>query len=146
MSELPKIVFPPGKVCNRAPFPLKRAGTDPKPLSEGRGSALGGMVATKAGSFRPTASETHPAQSAEPGGKSLFEFDFLVIYDHPSDYPAKYVVRKWRMVDCTPHATGEFWLFDKLWPARRMCAALGLHPIDEQESGNPDPVVLESWI
>jgi len=62
------------------------------------------------------------------------------VYDHPKDYPTKYVVR--RFVYDQP--TSDVWLYDNLEAARLWLLARGLvclrrHPHD-------DPVILETWL
>lgn len=65
------------------------------------------------------------------------------IYDHPSDQPDHFVVRKWVIGPGVAEPTGEFFLCDTLEQARREIpyglACLQRHP-------NDDPVIVETWI
>jgi hypothetical protein len=69
-----------------------------------------------------------------PEGLSLW-----VIYDHPSDYPNHYVVRRW--VGSFPDE--ECGLFERLADARRHVppGSVKIEPAD-----NDDPKILEIWL
>lgn len=77
-----------------------------------------------------------------------------VIYAHPSDYPAGFVIRKWfswafvwpggdRLVPARCPAQGAV-AYPTLELARRHCMSLGATCVPAYP--NDDPVIVESWI
>jgi len=93
----------------------------------------------------------------------------LVIYDHPSDYPTKWVVRQWLLhkydlynpmhamtelifVPTSKHKSVAYcqepvdppFLFDTLEEARAHASANGLSVLPRDEKD--DPNIVESWL
>jgi hypothetical protein len=70
--------------------------------------------------------------------------DILTVFDHPSDYPNHWVVRKSTIAGGIlvpdPHAH----LFSTLALARTHCADQGLAPVPRFASD--DPVIVEVWM
>lgn len=66
-----------------------------------------------------------------------------VIYDHPDDFPNKWVMRAWKVTKggCVP--TNMVWTFDTLDEVHAMipgaCARVERNPLD-------DPSIYEVWI
>lgn len=69
---------------------------------------------------------------------------YWVIYRHPSDYPDKYVARKWVMSagKCVP--TSEVKLADELAPLRLEMTRLGLIPFARWE--DDERPIVETWM
>jgi hypothetical protein len=70
---------------------------------------------------------------------SIDALDLFVVYDHPRDFPEKFVVRRWQGI--VP--TAEFALADSLEEARAKvpgdCVRIDRNPAD-------DPAILETWL
>jgi hypothetical protein len=66
-----------------------------------------------------------------------------VVYDNPSDFPGKFVARKWFILPDALEATQEYRIADTLEDVRaflpRGLTRLTRHPDDE-------PQIVESWI
>lgn len=75
--------------------------------------------------------------------KSVLEL--WTIYESPADYPGKFVVRKWGIIeDCNEPIADKFcYIEDSLIAARERI------PKDRYNLGrqpNDDPVIVETWI
>lgn len=68
------------------------------------------------------------------------------IYDHPKDYPDKYVLRRW-LCDKLPPVFDERFIFlsDSLDTIREFLA-FDLHLINLHRGENDDPAIIESWM
>jgi hypothetical protein len=67
-----------------------------------------------------------------------------VIYDHPRDFPAMFVVRCWRIIDCKAMPDEEpFAVVDSLELARGHIPT-GLFRIHRH--GTDDPNIVETWL
>jgi hypothetical protein len=66
-----------------------------------------------------------------------------VVYDHPKDFPDRYVVREWLVTD---NATPGDVLFmsSKVDEIRATLKKLDLYPIPKNPAD--DPKILETWI
>lgn len=64
------------------------------------------------------------------------------IYHNPTDFPGKYVARRW-IVSEQPAATGEVFLADTLGEVRDMLPP-GLVPMQRWEGD--DPCIVETWL
>lgn len=75
-------------------------------------------------------------------GESL---DMWVVYVNPSDYPSRYVVRRWT-IDGKGHAdaTIDTMVSEDLYSIRTLLTNLGLVNIGRRHED--DPVILEVWI
>lgn len=67
-----------------------------------------------------------------------------VVTHNPSDFPDKFVVRKWRIHSGGCEPTAEYETFDKLDEVRQKMrehgkSCLARHPMD-------DPVIVETWL
>ena len=71
------------------------------------------------------------------------KLEMFVIFDHPKDWPDKFVARQFLIQEDTATPTGTFWLGDSLDEVRSHlpphCARLERDPNDE-------PQIVESWI
>lgn len=74
------------------------------------------------------------------------DLPMLTVYDHPLDFPAHIVVRRWLIGSggSEPRDTGEYWLFDSLEAARHKLVRLGLYCLP-REPGD-DPAIVETWL
>lgn len=68
---------------------------------------------------------------------------YYVIYNNPSDYPGKYVVRMWRVEIEFSLKSEEFGVFDTLEQARAYIP-YGLLCITR--SDQDDAIIVETWI
>ena len=66
----------------------------------------------------------------------------FVVYDHPTDYPKHFVVRRWAIV-AGGLIPGECRLADDLDDARALVPS-GMHRI--VRSHHDDPKIVEAWI
>lgn len=73
-------------------------------------------------------------------------FDMWVIYDHPLDYPAKWVARRWFITNEGKllHGLGDVMLLDDYDTLRGRMEGLGLVRIERSEED--DPVIAEVWL
>jgi hypothetical protein len=69
------------------------------------------------------------------------QVEVFVIYDHPSDFPDSFVVRRW--VGGVPD-TDLFCASHQLDVIRRELLARGLYPIPRNIED--DPVIVETWV
>ena len=73
-----------------------------------------------------------------PGGP----LEMFVVYDHPRDYPAHFVVRRWVIGERKFSPTTDFAIADTLEAARAELPP-GLHRVPRQRG--EDPVIAETW-
>lgn len=66
------------------------------------------------------------------------------IYDHPRDFPDRFVARKWLAESWGPVATDEVMTSTKLETLRQAFASRGLTPL--AASPGEDPCIVETWI
>jgi hypothetical protein len=69
------------------------------------------------------------------------------IYENPKDYPGKFVVRRWAIVENTPYPVADkdpIAIVGSLKEARQYIPP-GLVLIPHQQ-GREDPVIVETWI
>lgn len=66
-----------------------------------------------------------------------------VIYDHPSDHPDSFVVRRWRVTSNGPIADQECRLASSLPGARRY---IPRHLSMLERADGDDPTVVETWL
>ena len=65
------------------------------------------------------------------------------VYDHPKDFPDKFVARKW-LVATEPVATDEHLVSDSLEWLRRRFEEMGLYCIPRNPGD--DPNIVEVWL
>jgi len=66
-----------------------------------------------------------------------------VIYDHPRDYPDKFVMRRWEIGRGLVMATDDMALADTLEEARAQVPA-GRYRLERE--ADDDPVIVEMWL
>ncbi len=75
----------------------------------------------------------------------MFEFPIYTVYDHPSDYPDHFVVRKWLIKDGGITEAGDIVKKSKNYSAiRNHMLDRGLHRLMRNEGD--DPCIMECWI
>ena len=73
------------------------------------------------------------------------ELDMWVVYDHPTDYPNKFVARKHVVTICGSAPTQNIILADDIEAVREvLLAQMGLTRIPRQL--DDDPKIMETWI
>lgn len=71
----------------------------------------------------------------------------VVIYDHPIDYPADYVVRVWRIESGNPNPIPEAaYTFPTLLDAREFIRQTWPEAVCITRAMQDDPVIVECWI
>jgi hypothetical protein len=78
-----------------------------------------------------------------PGG-ARDALEMWVVYDHPTDDPAKFVARRWRIADGRVSPTDGIRVAEALDDLRAQLSVEGLVPIAVQPGD--DPVIVESWL
>lgn len=73
----------------------------------------------------------------------LAEMSQWVIYDHPRDYPTKYVLRRWNISANRMIATDDVAVADSLAEIREMVPQ-GLYQIPR--CTDDDPCIVEVWL
>ena len=66
------------------------------------------------------------------------------VYDHPKDYPDRYVARLFEVDGNGPHATGIITTSETLEDLQDELEALGL--VRLMRLPEDDPVILETWL
>lgn len=84
--------------------------------------------------------ETRFVDNLEDVDYSGLKLTMFVLYDHPSDFPDKIVVRVW---DALNGPTNIACLFDTLDAARE---AMPQHFTCLPRANTDDPVIIESWV
>jgi hypothetical protein len=72
--------------------------------------------------------------------------DIYVIYDHPSDYPDNFVVRRWTIQPGTFFPTDELWRHDSIEAARSQARRFSQHDSRIGRLQKDDPTIIETWI
>lgn len=69
-----------------------------------------------------------------------------VVYDHPTDFPSKWVVRRWTIGPGVMNCDSEVHLFDSLDAARAHVFGVypGAYRLDRQP--DDDPNICEVWL
>jgi len=75
--------------------------------------------------------------------KPHFTMSQWVIYDHPRDYPDKFVMRRWGIRTGLVMATDDVKLADTLAEIRQQLP-MGLYPLKRFE--DDDPCIVEVWL
>jgi hypothetical protein len=75
--------------------------------------------------------------------KPRLEMSQWVIYDHPRDFPDKYVMRRWGVQAGQAVATDEMVLADTLEEIRRRVPP-GLYRLERFK--DDDPCIVEVWL
>lgn len=76
---------------------------------------------------------------------AVVDMAIWTIYDHPRDYPAHYVARRWelRRGDENPHPTDDVLLAEHLDELRRLLPpGLSRFPCVDRD----DPCIVETWL
>lgn len=92
---------------------------------------------------RPDVAIPNPA--ADGVDRAAPVLSMWVVYGHPRDYPAKYVVRKWRVQPGGAiEMAQEPWCVADTIEAARESLPTGLYRLERQE--NDDPAIMEVWV
>lgn len=66
-----------------------------------------------------------------------------IVYDHPKDYPAHFVARRWMILPAEALATADFFFAETLEGVRELLPP-GLHRLPRAHGD--EPVVAEVWL
>jgi hypothetical protein len=83
------------------------------------------------------------ADHYDPSSGGGMQLDTYTIYDHPSDYPDGFVVRRFRVMPGGPVATNDVWGAPTLEVARSAVPP-GLYCMERSEGD--DPCIVETWL
>lgn len=71
--------------------------------------------------------------------------DMWVVYDHPTDFPANYIARRWYIVpNEDPIVSREIIPAAELDDLRYVLDGMGLSQLAHMD--NDDPVIIETWL
>lgn len=73
-------------------------------------------------------------------------FDIWVVYDHPADYPDRWVVRAHRIETDREVRLGRALLADTLEEARQLIPIERFGLVRMDPSPDDDPVIAETWV
>jgi hypothetical protein len=81
--------------------------------------------------------------TAADAGEAL---EIFTIYERPADYPAQYVVRRWRIVAGVNDPVPDLDAFAVAMSRDAARAAIPAGRVRLERSANDEPQILESWV